>query len=364
MTDQGTPEQTQTLVQVSLLTGFLGSGKTTLLNRLIKHPKMGDTAVLVNEFGEIGLDHQLVEKIDEETVLLNAGCLCCTVRGDLARALRELFVKRVKGDIPPINRVLIETTGLADPAPIIHTLMTDPVISHRFALDGVITTVDAVNGALQLGEHTESIKQAAVADRIVMTKCDIAAPDDIAGLEQSLKDINPGAPIVRAVLGDIDPDALFNAGLYNPDTKSADVRRWLRDEAYLVRDSQDEHDHGHGGDHQHGHDPNRHSEKIRAYCITHDRPLHWNAFVAWIRTMIEQHGDRLLRIKGIVNIKEQDLPIAVHGVQHLFHDPVQLPEWPDDDRRSRIVMITRDLDQALVESKLDEFQKAAETQQN
>lgn len=350
MTNRHTPPEPETLVQVSLLTGFLGSGKTTLLNRLIKNPKMGETAVLVNEFGEIGLDHQLVEKIDDETVLLNAGCLCCTVRGDLARALRDLFVKRVKGDIPPINRVLIETTGLADPAPIIHTLMTDPVISNRYALDGVITTIDAVNGDLQLDQYSESVKQAAVADRLILTKCDVAAEDAIVLLERGLGHINPGAPVYRAAHGDVDPDVLFNAGLYNPETKTADVRRWLREEAYLADD--EDHDHHH-------HDVNRHDDRIRAYCITRDAPLDWGAFVAWIRTLIETHGDRLLRIKGIVNIEGQDKPIAIHGVQHLFHDPVQLPGWPDDDRRSRIVFITRDLDRAVVDAKLAELQSTA-----
>lgn len=357
MTADGEPDS---LVQVSLLTGFLGSGKTTLLNKLIKHPKMGETAVLVNEFGEIGLDHQLVEKIDDETVLLNAGCLCCTIRGDLARALRELFIKRVKGDIPQINRVLIETTGLADPAPIIHTLMTDPVIANRYALDGIITTVDAVNGDLQLDQHPESIKQAAVADRLVLTKCDLADEDAITLLERGLDHVNPGAPVTRVVMGDIDPDVLFNTGLYDPKTKTADVRRWLREEAYLDRDGGA----AHGHDHDHGHDDvNRHDERIRAYCITHDAPLHWNALVAWIRTLIEQHGDRLLRIKGIVNVQGQDAPIAIHGVQHLFHDPVQLAGWPDDDRRSKIVFITRDLDPSVVETKLADFQTAAEAEQ-
>ena len=174
MTEAHTPPEPEEIVQTSLLTGFLGSGKTTLINALLKHPGMSETAVLVNEFGEIGLDHHLIERIDEDTVLLNAGCLCCTVRDDLARVLRELFIKRVKGDVPPFTRVLIETTGLADPAPVIHTLMTDRVIANRFALDGVVTAVDGVNGDIQLGRHRESIKQAAVADRIVITKGDLA----------------------------------------------------------------------------------------------------------------------------------------------------------------------------------------------
>jgi G3E family GTPase len=336
------------MVQISLLTGFLGSGKTTLINALLKHPDMTETAVLVNEFGEIGVDHDLIEQIDEETVLLNAGCLCCSVRGDLARALRELFLKRVKGDIPPVSRVLIETTGLADPAPIIHTLISDPVISNRYTLDGIVTTVDAVHGAGQFDQHAESVKQAAVADRIVLTKSDVAAADEVERLEQGLRDINPGAPIHRAVMGDIHPDSLFDAGLYDPATKSMDVQRWLRDEAYAD-----------DADHHHAHDVNRHDERIRAFCVTEETPLNWEGFVAWIRTLIALYGDKLLRIKGIVAIEGQPLPIAIHGVQHMFHDPVQLPEWPGDDRRTRIVFITRDLDREEVETKLAQLQQAA-----
>ncbi len=328
-------------VQVSVLTGFLGSGKTTLINALLKHADMSDSAVLVNEFGEIGLDHLLVEKIDDETVLLNAGCLCCSVRGDLARALRELYVKRAKGDIPRFRRVLIETTGLADPAPIIHTLMTDPIISNRFALDGIVTTVDAVNGAGQLDSEPESVKQAAVADRLVVTKADLAADTVIAALEDRLGRINPGAPILRAVMGALHPDALFDAGLYDPKTKSLDVRRWLRDEAYA--ESDDDH---------HRHDVNRHDDRIRAHCLVLDRPLRWDGFVTWIQTLIAVNGKDLLRIKGIVDIEGQDGPIAVHGVQHLFHDPVRLPGWPDDDHRSRIVFITRGIERETIEKPL------------
>ncbi len=339
-------------IQVSLLTGFLGSGKTTLLNALLKHRDMGETAVLVNEFGEIGLDHQLIEKIDEETVLLNAGCLCCTVRGDLARALRELSLKRVKGEVPPFTRVLIESTGLADPAPIIHTLMSDPILSIRFALDGIVTTVDAVHGEAQLDEHPEPVKQAAVADRIVMTKCDVATDEAIAALEKKLASLNPGAPVRRADHGDIHPDRLFDAGLYDPVTKSLDVRRWLRDEAYATADNEDAHD-------DHHHDVNRHDSSIRAFCLTIDEPLIWEAFVAWIRTLIATHGQDLLRIKGIVNLEGRDRPIAIHGVQHMFHDPVELSAWPDSDRHSRVVFITRDLDGTEIEKKLAQLQKAA-----
>ena len=345
MTEAHAPPEPEDIVQASLLTGFLGSGKTTLINALLKHPEMADTAVLVNEFGEIGLDHHLIERIDEDTVLLNAGCLCCTVRDDLARALRELFIKRVKGEVPPFSRVVIETTGLADPAPIIHTLMTDRVIANRYALDGVVTAVDGVNGDIQLGRHRESVKQAAVADRIVITKGDVAKDAELDGLEARLRALNPGASVVRAEFGAIHPDALFDTGLYDPATKSLDVQRWLRDEAY------DDHRHHH-------HDVNRHDDSIRAYCLRYDEPLAWEPFVGWIRTLIATHGEKLLRIKGIVNVAGQDKPIAIHGVQHLFHDPAQLPEWPDGDTRSRIVFITQDLPRETVERILDDMQAA------
>ena len=340
MTEAASDSSHEPTVQVSLLTGFLGSGKTTLINALLKHADMSESAVLVNEFGEIGLDHILVEKIDEETVLLNAGCLCCSVRGDLALALRELYIKRAKGDIPPVGRVLIETTGLADPAPIIHTLMTDPIIANRFALDGIVTTVDAVNAAGQLDKQPESVKQVAVADRIVVTKPDLVGDERISDLEDRLGRINPGAPIHRAVMGALHPDALFDAGLYDPRTKSLDVQRWLREEAYVGRD-----------DHHH-HDVNRHDDRIRAHCLVLDTPLRWEIFVTWIQTLIAVNGEDLLRIKGIVDIADQEGPIAVHGVQHLFHDPVRLPDWPDDDRRSRIVFITRGIDREVIEKPL------------
>lgn len=344
-------------IQVSLLTGFLGSGKTTLLNKLVKHPDMVETAVLINEFGEIGVDHQLVERIDENTVLLNAGCLCCTVQGDLVNALSDLFIKRVKEQVPYFRRVLIETTGLADPAPIIHMLMTAPVISNRYALDGIITTVDAVNADGQMNRHEESVKQAAVADRIVITKSDLAEPDALAALVHRLDALNPGAPKIPVVMGEIGPEVLFDTGLYDPKTKSVDVHRWLRDEAYAKDHAGHVHnDHDH---HDHGHDVNRHDASIAAFCVTRDDPIDWEAFVAWIRILIGQHGEKLLRIKGILNIAGRDKPIAVHGVQHLFHDPAELAEWPDADRRSRLVFITRDLDQSVIEDKLDSLSEQA-----
>ncbi|EWY38765.1 ATP-binding protein [Skermanella stibiiresistens SB22] len=364
-----------TRLPVSVLTGFLGSGKTTLLSNLVRHPGMANTAVIINEFGEIGLDHLLVAKSSENTVLLNSGCLCCTVRGDLIDTLRDLFLKRVKGEVNQFDRVVIETTGLADPAPVLHTLMNDPLIAARFRLDGVITTVDAVNGTDQLNRHQESLKQAAVADRIVLTKTDIATPEAIADLEGRLKALNPAAPILRAVQGGIDPAGLFDAGLYNPTTKSPDVERWLRAEAY-----EEAHDHGHGdhghdhhghdhgdghghdhhGHGQHAHDRNRHDDHITAFCMTIDEPLAWEGFATWIETLITLRGPDLLRIKGILNVRESDTPIVVHGVQHVFHPPVRLEAWPSDDHRSRIVFITRDVGRETIEEMFNAYRNASD----
>src|SRR5690349_11586686 len=265
------PEQSS-LIPVTLLTGFLGSGKTTVLNHVLKQPDMAATAVIVNEFGEIGLDHLLVERSSEDVVLLSSGCLCCTVRGDIVDTLTNLFVDRVKGKVPFFTRVAIETTGLADPAPILHTLMTDPIVAARYMLDGVVTTVDAVNGAGTLDKQPEAVKQAAVADRLLLTKADLAEPHGREGIEARLKALNPSAPILPVAQGAIDPAALFNIGFYDPVAKSADVQRWLRDEAFAAG-----HDHDHGHEHL---DVNRHDDRIRAFCITRERPISWAALSA------------------------------------------------------------------------------------
>src|SRR5262245_62823760 len=259
-----TASEQSSLIPVTLLTGFLGSGKTTVLNHVLKQPEMAATAVIVNEFGEIGLDHLLVERSSEDVVLLNSGCLCCTVRGDIVDTLTNLFVDRVKGKVPFFTRVAIETTGLADPAPILHTLMTEPIVAARYMLDGVVTTVDAVNGAGTLDRQPEAVKQAAVADRLLLTKTDLADPAAREAIETRLKALNPSAPIVAVAQGLVDPAALFNIGFYDPVAKSADVQRWLRDEAFANgRDREHLHEDGH--DHL---DVNRHDDRIRAFCVT------------------------------------------------------------------------------------------------
>jgi G3E family GTPase len=355
---------------VSLLTGFLGSGKTTLLKHLLGHPGLADTAVIINEFGDVGLDHRLVESTTDQTVLLDSGCLCCTIRGDLIDTLRSLFKRRAKGEIPAFRRVVIESTGLADPAPILHTLMSDPLIADRFRLDGVIATIDAVNGMEQLDRQPESVKQAAVADRLVLTKTDLAAPERAAALKQRLGRLNPAAPLLEAVRGAVDPARLLDAGLFRPEAKSPDVRAWLRAEAYAAEPAggdhhgHDHHGHDHDaharGGHEPGHrhdqvptaagglDRNRHDDHIRAFAITHDRPLDWPAFADWIERLIAEHGDKLLRIKGILDVAGHDQPIAIHGVQHLFHPPASLPAWNPGERRSALVFILRDLEESVI----------------
>jgi G3E family GTPase len=369
-----------TPLPISVLTGFLGSGKTTLLSKLLVHPAMAKTAVIINEFGEIGLDDLLVQgellnNVDPagqtQFVKMNSGCLCCTVRGDLEVALRDLYLKRVRGQVPEFARVAIETTGLADPAPILHTLIDDPVLAAYYRLDGVVATVDAVNADTQLDAQFESVKQIAVADRLVLTKTDIADPAKVAALRLRLAAINPAAPVIVAVRGEVDPALLFDAGLYNPATKTADVRRWLAEEAYTANEV---HDHAHGHDHDHGHDHghdhdhshehahhdvNRHDDRIRAHCLTVDEPMEWDVVASWLGSLAQSRGADLLRMKGLVNVAGEDQPVVVHGVQHLFHPPARLPAWPDADRRSRFVFITRDVPRADLEKTLVAFRSDA-----
>jgi len=345
------PGQDTGPIPVTLLTGFLGSGKTTVLNHVLKQSGMAATAVIVNEFGEIGLDHLLVEKATDDVVLLNSGCLCCSVRSDIVDTLLNLFTGRAGGKIPHFVRVVIETTGLADPAPILHTLISDPLVAARYSLDGVVATVDAANGGGTLDRQPEAVKQAAVADRLLLTKSDLADRTAAAALKARLAALNPGAPIFEVVQGAVDPALLFGLGFYDPETKSVDVRRWLRDEAYADA-------HAHDSDHA-AHDPNRHDAHIRAFCVTRERPISWAALSTWLDALATMRGDDLLRLKAIVALSDRpNQPVVLHGVQHLFHPPVLLPQWPSDDRRTRMVFITRDLPQEAVENTLAAFEEA------
>jgi G3E family GTPase len=305
---------------VTLLTGFLGSGKTTLLSRLLDHPDMGETAVIVNELGEVGIDHHLLRRVDERTVLLKSGCVCCALRGDLADELRDLLGRRERGEIPPFGRVVVETTGLADPVPVVYTLLSEPVVKHHFRLERVVTTVDAQHGL----RHPESVKQAAAADRLVVTKVDVADP---APLRTALRRLNPVAEVVESSFWDVSPAQLFGG-------RDSDPR------AFEIGDG------------------TAHDDEVRAVCLAFDRPLDWTAFGIWLTMLLQARGADVLRVKGLLDVGASG-PLLINGVQHVVHPPEHLPEWPDGDRSSRLVFIGRGFGRQELERSLTAFDAAA-----
>lgn len=352
----------QARIPVSIVTGFLGAGKSTLLNRLLKDPAMKEAAVIVNEFGDVGIDHLLVESSGDSVIELSDGCLCCTMRGDLIDTLAELMDRIQTGKLKPLKRIVVETTGLADPAPVMQSVMGHPVLIQNFELDGVVTVVDAVNGLATLDAHPESVRQAAVADRLVLTKRSLADAETVEHLMARLRVLNP-----RAVITDAESDtaaaSLLVNGLYDPETKHPDVSRWLQEE------TTDEHDHHHGHDHhEHGpdcgcghdhrhhhhhhddHGHHRHADDIRSFSILHDQPIDPMAIEMFVDLLRSAHGEKLLRMKAVVQTSDRpDKPLVLHGVQSIFHPPMRLQAWPDPaDQRSRLVLITKGLPEAFV----------------
>ena len=318
-----------TRIPVAVLTGFLGSGKTTVLNNWLQDAGMANAAVIVNEFGEIGIDNALIASSNDNTIELSTGCLCCTVRGDLVETLRDLAEKRSRGDIRAFDRVLIETTGLADPAPVIQALMTFPV-ARAYRLNRVVTLVDAVQGMGTLDRHKEAVKQAAVADAIILSKTDLIS-HTLEALSARLAALNPGAAQHRS--SDVAPapvGLLAADDLYDPALRPEQVRDWLADES----------DHAH---HHHAHDRNRHDAEIASFGLSFDEPLHWEHVATWLDALVAGHGPDLLRVKGILDVAGRDRPIVVQAVQRLFSPPMELTAWPDGLRRSRIVFIARNL---------------------
>jgi G3E family GTPase len=331
-------------IPILVVSGFLGSGKTTLLRNLLLDPEAGEIAVIVNEFGEVGIDHHLVRKTDVRTTLLRNGCVCCSMRDDLSEALRHLLSQRERGTIPRFGRVVIETTGLADPAPILHTIVAEPVVRNHFRVERVVTTIDAVNGASNLDTYGEALRQVAAADHLIVTKLDLAPPEATEDLKARLRSINPAATVVDASFGSID----FTPLLTQESQRGAVGIDRLDGVSFAV-----------AGGPMAPAAVHAMSDRVASRCLVFDRPLNWQMFGIWLTMLLHRHGDRILRLKGLLNVGAERGPLLVEGVQHVIHVPRHLREWPDADRRSRIVFIARDLDLAQVEASLAAFQDLA-----
>jgi G3E family GTPase len=350
--------ETRTRYPVAVLTGFLGSGKTTILRRLLTDPGMDKTAVLINEFGEIGLDHLLVKSVVGDAVILQNGCICCTLRTDLQQGLRDLIDGRSYGAFPEFDRVVIETTGLADPAPIAQTLLLDPMLRYQVRLANIITTVDGMHGSAQLRSHPESLRQAAVADRLVITKSDLISRAQLEALTRELLRLNPTSRILDAQSDRFTASALLTDGLTDPATKLKEIQHWLESSKSAAA-----HDHDHAHDHA-DHDPDAHlgadhSRHIKSFSLRIADEIDWTAFGVWLTALLHRHGEKVLRVKGLLNVSGATSPVVLHGVQHVIHPPIHLDQWPDDDRASRIVFVLQDIEPAVLDRSLRQFLQAA-----
>ena len=331
-------------IPVTLLTGFLGSGKTTLLNKLLMHDGMKNTAVIINELGEAGLDHILAQNVDssyvaDNTVLLQSGCLCCTLSNELADTMRDLFFKRAMEAIPQFNRLVIETTGMADPGPILGNLLNEPVIESVYRLDAVVVTIDAAYGAEQIDTHAEARKQAAVADVLLMTKTDLVSAEQVDALKEKLIALNPGATQHKVLHGEIDPDFIIDVGLFDPTGKQAEPQRWLRAPVNSAKPR--------------GMLPQKpHDDDITSFTVTMPKPLNWADLKPRILWLCQTYGEHLLRLKGIIHAEDQPAPLAIHAVHFTPYPPTLLEGWDEDEPISRIVLIGKGLDELEIRKAL------------
>jgi G3E family GTPase len=337
-------------IPVIVLTGFLGSGKTTLLQRLLQTEDGRRVAVLINEFGEISLDHLMVKNVSGSTVVLQNGCVCCSVRSELRAGLRELIDGRAKGEVPPFDRIMIETTGLADPVPVVQTITVDPMLRNHLRLVSLISTVDALNGLEQIDTQDEAKRQAATADRLVVTKTDLSDERQIGKLQRRLARINPMAPVTRAPSNANLWNQLLGSDLSDPQLREAEARtvsraaETLESEAWGTAQTAAK---------------SHHSHSIVSFALRVREPIDWSPFVVWLSLLVHRHGRKVLRIKGLLDVPGAKGPISLNAVQHFIHPPVHLDAWPDDDHTSRLVFIVQGLEEAAIRSSLANFLRCA-----